>query len=168
MKELHRLLDQALSRDPRTALIAVHTLEADLKWVIERAVVIARNERLELGSHRSLGWEGAGKVSAAVRRGRTAACRPQPPTRCRRTSSWLAPSSTRSGVGDPVSLYDRSRAVPWANPREHGTTTTRRLVTHRDFPAADSARLSGRQPKLSTLKSERVEAASAPVRMVGT
>jgi hypothetical protein len=33
MKELHRLLDQALSRDPRTALIAVHTLEADLEWV---------------------------------------------------------------------------------------------------------------------------------------
>ncbi len=44
MKELHRLLDQALSRDPRTALIAAHMLEEDLHWVLERAVVIARND----------------------------------------------------------------------------------------------------------------------------
>ncbi len=44
MKELHGLVDQALSRDPRTALIAAHTLEADLQWLMERAVVLARND----------------------------------------------------------------------------------------------------------------------------
>jgi hypothetical protein len=41
-RELHRCIDDALSDDPRTALIASRMLASEIRWIRERSVTISR------------------------------------------------------------------------------------------------------------------------------
>gem|GEM_PF-856575 len=41
-RDLHSLVDEALSDDPRTALIATRVLATEIRWIRERAVTISR------------------------------------------------------------------------------------------------------------------------------